>query len=184
VDTDDESDRVAFLIGYLSHLAADNLWSEVVGQTTIQRHIAPSRDPHAVWRMVKSDWYDVDAVAVLRNPFMRPWIRFTHQSHATSHIDLVSSRDIAARMLVIRNRYTLSAQDAHLAMSRSYPYLNGAQSQRFVDVACDAVTAAVVRALTEDAAGGGVDKHSYLDRGDIQNARELVWEDTGAAVVR
>ena len=119
----------------------------------------------------------------VRNPFLRAWLRFTSISHATSHIDLVSTRDIAAQMLEIRKRYTLTAAETHLAMSRPYPYLTAAQSHRFVEVSTEAVSTAVVRYLESDGSNAAVDKHSFLDRTDIVHAREAVWESAAQGIL-
>ena len=174
-DTDELNDRTSFLVGYLSHLMVDNLWGQTIGLATKQRFIEPAEDRAEAWERVKADWYDVDAIKLLRNPFIRAWLRFLDIPAARSYIDIVSAQHVRQLMMMIRKRYTLTAPEAQIATSRTYPYLTVAQSNRFVENATEIVAEAIHRCLDADVSGEATDRHSYLDVGDVRMTRELLW---------
>ena len=172
---DELNDRTSFLVGYLTHLMVDNLWGQAIGLATKQRFIEPAEDRAEAWEMVKADWYDVDAIKLLRNPFVRGWLRFLNIPAARSYIDLVPTQNIRRLMMTIRKRYTLTATEAQVATSRTYPYLTASQANRFLENATEIVTEAVHRCLEASTSSESTSQHSYLDTSDVRLTRELLW---------
>jgi hypothetical protein len=172
---DELTERTSFLVGYLTHLMVDNLWGQTIGLATKRRFIEPADDRAEAWELVKADWYDVDALKLLRNPFIRAWLRFLDIPAAHSYIDLIPTQNIRRLMMTIRKRYTFTAVEAQVAMSRQYPYLTASQSNQFVENATEIVAEAVHRCLDAGTSGEATDKHSFLDVTDVRMTRELLW---------
>jgi hypothetical protein len=137
----DDRARYSFALGYFCHLLSDNLWSKLVAGTTKRTNAAlfAERGGHA-WNIVKRDWYDLDHQYVRDHSAGLYQRVFVDAPNPPAYLPFLDHCALCDQLDHIRRFY---AEPGTRVLARSYPYLNAATMQRYVEDA----TALIVAAL-------------------------------------
>lgn len=135
--------RFSFVLGYFTHLAADNLWMHLVGGPT-QRTFASefAADRGGTWERVKDDWYGLDHKYLRDHPdnvFAR-WVVGT--PNPPSPLPFLLTEALADRLDDLRAFYR---EPEGFVLDRRYPYLSEATMDRVVEISAEVILALLAR---------------------------------------
>lgn len=121
----------SFVLGYFTHLVADNLWMHLVGEPT-KRDFAEqfAADRAGTWERVKDDWYGLDHKYLRDQPgnvFARV---VAGAANPPSPLDFLPDEALADRLDDLRSFY---AAPEGFILDRAYPYLSEARMTRTVE---------------------------------------------------
>ena len=147
---DTKTPRFSFMLGYFTHLVADNLWMHFIGEDTQAAFDSEFvQDRAATWERVKDDWYGLDRKYQrdhLGNVFERYVVA---APNLPSTFAFLPTDALAYRLDDLREFYSAPSE---FVLDRNYPYLAEATMDRVVGDCADAIGTLLARLLTGDVA--------------------------------
>jgi len=125
-----ETAEYAFLLGYFTHLLADNLWIVHIESSSRSEHkVLFAERGSAAWNVLKEDWYDLDRLYLAEHPESVFWRMSVGLPELQPWLELLDRGAYLDQLGYICAYYT----DGTVADARrSYPYLNRATMDRCV----------------------------------------------------
>ncbi len=133
VDREESNELYSFLIGYFTHLISDRLWAEKIGKASRLAYssLFESGSEVKAWDTIKEDWYALDQRYVRDVPDCLFWKVFLVSPIPTSPLPFVHQDAFEHQMNYIRDFYGHPSDE--WVLDRSYPYLNEAHMNRYVN---------------------------------------------------
>ena len=147
----EDKEKYSFLWGYFFHLLCDNLWSKQVGKAS-KRQFATlfserrEQGKDAFW-ILKEDWYGLDFRYLRDHPDSLFWSVFLPNPDPPSYVSFIPTSTLHQQLDYKRSFYNSTHDD--LVLDRTYPYLNEADMNRFVED-CTANSLTIYAALQDD----------------------------------
>ena len=120
-------------LGYFFHLITDNLWSNEIGQPTLQKFREKFEgDKDFIWE-VKKDWYGLDFIYVRDHPDCLYWRVFCSASPDTGELEFLVPESLAWSVDHIQQYYRRTDAEVQKMYNRPYIYLSKDEVDGFVD---------------------------------------------------
>lgn len=122
----------SFLLGYFTHLIADNLWNYYIMKPLKEKHLKDfQQDQNFIWK-VKSDWYDLDKVYLTENKDSLFWTDFLKAEYNEDFLDFLPREGILRQMDFIRNFYRISEEEYLKVSKKDFVYLKKDEMDNFI----------------------------------------------------
>ncbi|MDV6373992.1 zinc dependent phospholipase C family protein [Deinococcus arenicola] len=129
----------SFMLGYFTHLVADNLWMHLIGEPAKKVFAAEfSVDRAAAWDRVKDDWYGLDFKYLRDNPDNVFTRHVAGTLNPPSPLPFLSSEGLAESL---DSKRTFYASGNDMVLDRPYPYLSEASMNRVVEDSTEIIAA-------------------------------------------
>lgn len=120
----------AFFLGYLTHLITDKIWArEIVYDAKEQFHSLFLSDRALFWKMIKTDWYDLDFMYLKANPSFEAFQIYQKNPYIkNTYIDIFAKDAFEKRRVFILDFYAKGVAN----VAERATYLSQKDLDRFV----------------------------------------------------
>ncbi len=122
----------SFLLGYFTHLIADNLWNYYIMKPLKEKHLKDfQRDQNFIWK-VKSDWYDLDKIYITEKKDSLFWTDFLKAEYTEDFLDFLPREGILKQTEFIKEFYQISKEEYLSISKKEFVYLKKDEMDDFI----------------------------------------------------